>query len=132
MTTEMTTEISLVGTGINEVYFPPKSGENGNRVGFVWEGQVFRFATPQEILAAPEMHLVPNILAAYLIREQPNSRLNPCDTLECKYRGKERICSYPTGKGQSNEGLIQSNQQILCPIYQRPIMMVIDKKTTQC
>lgn len=51
---KMKQEISPVGSKIGEVYFPPKSGENGKTVAFIWDGDAFRFARPQEILAAQQ------------------------------------------------------------------------------
>ncbi len=63
-------EISPVGTKIGEVYFPPKNGENGDRVAFVWEGDVFRFATKQEILTALQTELEKQPLVNKLSRRQ--------------------------------------------------------------
>lgn len=48
----MAEKISPLGHEIGKVYLPPKNGENGEKVGFVWEGNVYRLATKQEILEA--------------------------------------------------------------------------------
>ncbi|OGE37363.1 hypothetical protein A3B45_02970 [Candidatus Daviesbacteria bacterium RIFCSPLOWO2_01_FULL_39_12] len=48
----MKEKISPLGHRIGEVYIPPKNGENGAKVGFVWERGCYRLATEREILAA--------------------------------------------------------------------------------